>query len=1102
MLTGALGFILGGIAMLLVAFLGGRLLPIRSLLGLLPQEQVLQKLLWGIFLFLFLLILGGVAQGVLVGLTLLRIDRQAPRRRYILSGSLTFGLLQAVLLVLFLLLLALLFFYNNNADVRPRGVTVLLGGYGLLYGLLIGLLLGLTSVGGRHFWRVMLAAMLGYMLGGIATGLLLWLSGRLAGQGNRIIGLLFLLAAVVALHFFGGASLGWEYNRLARKRLAGGSLPAQMSLFWRWVSIAAIAIVFIAVLSIATRLTRFVTIKPGSLSSTLPSKTQGVAWQPAIQAPGATPNPAFPPSMAASSAGELALVWVEGNSGESEVYIATAQLDPAGVPDAWSSPLNVSRSAGNASLNPQVVTGVAGAWYVVWTEAAPSGIPPSIYFSRCSGGACSPPAPLSDAAALSCVSTSQPPAAEAVQPAIAVEKNGRILVAWHAGDGALLYTTWQAGLTPPPVASGCIPNPNAPDGPASPLALAANRAGSFFLAYALPSSGEVLLQQYSQGAWQNTPAAIGEGASPAVYVDGQDALQAAWCGAEDQVHTRAAPFGNEETLAGPPCSSAPAIAQDGSGHLHLAWYSSQVEKATGVAGSGNFLYDSLRLEDGWTAPALASRTAVAAQPVLLRDSQDSLRLAWNDALSGASMLLLAAQPDYRCLDQPLSNAAQAILDVMTSGLFRPAGDPVAYCQNTFQSIFFSPNPPPTVPGEELTINGSYDDIDRAVSEAQYEVDFTTMEYVENVEDDSPGFLLGESVVELYNKLKQDPAGYPRGLTVRILLGNYPELSDFEWGSQIWNVLEDLKTAGLPELENPELGWKVEIANFDGQFPHSHTKFIVIDGKTTAAAGFNYSYLHYSELHPSGLGIGLVDLALEVTGPVAQMSLDAFDDMWDGANQVQCNTMDPILGMWNLACTFTTAQVSHVPEVLRYTLSQDDGVAFSLFRNTNFHESDQAVVAAIRSAQESLDIFEVNFSLELQCALGAVFPDLCTYDNALEWMRALVDTVEQNRIPVRILVTDVNMNGIENGVAIRVLKEELARRGLEGYVEVRYFDGRMHTKALLVDQELLIVGSQNFHYSAYGDSGLAEYNLATQDPKAISEFQRTFDYYWEGATPVE
>jgi cardiolipin synthase len=61
---------------------------------------------------------------------------------------------------------------------------------------------------------------------------------------------------------------------------------------------------------------------------------------------------------------------------------------------------------------------------------------------------------------------------------------------------------------------------------------------------------------------------------------------------------------------------------------------------------------------------------------------------------------------------------------------------------------------------------------------------------------------------------------------------------------------------------------------------------------------------------------------------------------------------------------------------------------------------------------------------------------------------------------------------------------------------------MHTKAMLIDGDLLIVGSQNMHYSAYGDSGLAEYSLATEDPLAIAEFKRTFDYYWEQATPVE
>jgi phosphatidylserine/phosphatidylglycerophosphate/cardiolipin synthase-like enzyme len=118
------------------------------------------------------------------------------------------------------------------------------------------------------------------------------------------------------------------------------------------------------------------------------------------------------------------------------------------------------------------------------------------------------------------------------------------------------------------------------------------------------------------------------------------------------------------------------------------------------------------------------------------------------------------------------------------------------------------------------------------------------------------------------------------------------------------------------------------------------------------------------------------------------------------------------------------------------------------------------------------------------------------------MAALVDTVEQNGVKTRVMVTDVNMNGMENRAAIEVMQAELTRRGVSDLVEFRYLDGRMHTKSLLVDGQLLIVGSQNFHYSAYGDSGLAEYNLATNDSGAIQEYQQTFDYYWEQAKPIE
>ena len=191
----------------------------------------------------------------------------------------------------FILILALLFVYNNNADVNPKGLAFLFGVFGLIYGLLISLLLGLTSVGWRHFWRVMLAGVAGYLLGGIATGLLLWLYGRATDQGYRIAGLLLVLAMAIALQFFGGGLLGWEYHRLARKRQEGGALPAQVSLVWRWIGIAVGVIILVGSLSLATRLMDFVAVIPGSLSTMLPSKTEGVSWQDAVQVPGALPDP-------------------------------------------------------------------------------------------------------------------------------------------------------------------------------------------------------------------------------------------------------------------------------------------------------------------------------------------------------------------------------------------------------------------------------------------------------------------------------------------------------------------------------------------------------------------------------------------------------------------------------------------------------------------------------------------------------------------------------------------------------------------------------------------------------------------------------------------
>ena len=55
---------------------------------------------------------------------------------------------------------------------------------------------------------------------------------------------------------------------------------------------------------------------------------------------------------------------------------------------------------------------------------------------------------------------------------------------------------------------------------------------------------------------------------------------------------------------------------------------------------------------------------------------------------------------------------------------------------------------------------------------------------------------------------------------------------------------------------------------------------------------------------------------------------------------------------------------------------------------------------------------------------------------------------------------------------------------------------------VVDDQLLVVGSQNFHYSAWGSPSLTEYNLATDDPEAVEEFLTEYEYWWAQAIPVE
>jgi phosphatidylserine/phosphatidylglycerophosphate/cardiolipin synthase-like enzyme len=371
-----------------------------------------------------------------------------------------------------------------------------------------------------------------------------------------------------------------------------------------------------------------------------------------------------------------------------------------------------------------------------------------------------------------------------------------------------------------------------------------------------------------------------------------------------------------------------------------------------------------------------------------------------------------------------------------------------------------------------------------------------MWYSQAANHDSPGAVIAGAVADLYARVRANPEQYPRGMTVRIMLGNPPELASGEATGQLWTLLDDLRYAGVDKMVDEAIGWKLEVADFEGNLPHSHVKTLVIDGKTAAANGFNMTYDHLPEEHPSGLGGGRFDFGLLMTGPVAQSTQRMFDDMWNGADQRYCLSFDPPWGIpWQATCYDKSAEVSHVPEVQKFYLPGGDSAAFSMYRSQVHDQADQQTVALIRAAQESLDAVHVNFALDMICNLNILF-NVCTVDFAPEYMDALIQAA-QNGAQVRLLVKPGPAEGIENNVALDALDTRLQELGIADRVEVRYFDGPVHAKGVLVDNQVLIVGSQNFHYSAYGEgAGLTEYGLAVEDQQAVEAFKDAFAYEWQ------
>jgi cardiolipin synthase len=157
-----------------------------------------------------------------------------------------------------------------------------------------------------------------------------------------------------------------------------------------------------------------------------------------------------------------------------------------------------------------------------------------------------------------------------------------------------------------------------------------------------------------------------------------------------------------------------------------------------------------------------------------------------------------------------------------------------------------------------------------------------------------------------------------------------------------------------------------------------------------------------------------------------------------------------------------------------------------------------VESGLSAAQNRVDAMHTMFSMEMVCDLNLLF-ELCDFGEATDYLEGLMQAAE-NGAQIRLIIYPIPLNGIENAVAYDVFVNELENRGLRDQVEFRFLEDYMHYKTALIDDQFLIIGSQNFHFSAYGDGdGLSEYSVGTDDTEAIKDYQQLFDYQWEKAT---
>ncbi|MBX3035699.1 MAG: right-handed parallel beta-helix repeat-containing protein [Anaerolineales bacterium] len=810
------------------------------------------------------------------------------------------------------------------------------------------------------------------------------------------------------------------------------------------------------------------------------------------------------PSIATDATGALHIVWSEvQDSGKKDIIYTF-----------WNGKrlfkINISDSETFDSTKPQIVTDSNGNPHIVWEEQDDDYAGDvEIMYSKCETTGdeefgfetdCSTPVSLSGPPNWDCgVYLPNLQDWYSAEPSISIDQSDRLMVVWEAHEPGQItqpYSTWLASETPPSTRTGCVPlgGSTVYDRYAWTRKVAGGAQGDFrvvFMEERIGGTFEIYYSRYVSGSW-TFPSLLAQGYAPDLFLDSNGTVHATWCTSSNQLKYWNSTSQTIEDVSPAFCNISifSPIIMDSTDSLYVFWE------------EGLQTLVSERTSEGWSDGVLInSSEGWKLSPDAVADINGNLHVVWQDFREGNFesyySLLYSCEGEE---NQPATDAGIAVLSVIENT------DYLYYCKNQVEAVITIPDIANEGGGE------AFQEWADLASSATHEIAFTVMFWGERDGEPYPGEAILQAIDEVHGNLLNSVTtnNYPYGMKIRILLGvQYNRLSKSPWTDQRHFILDELTELGIPLYEQLPDGreWKVEVALYregaNDTKIYSHLKLMIVDNNKTIVSGYMPTYAFQTNDEEEA---DFHDLGLKILGPVSANGMAVFDSLWEGS-EVLCSWLNDIsqINDWSNCDRVAGVNPSHFPFI-----PAGNDIAFPLYRDHEEKSADNSVYAAIVSAETSVLVLQNRVGVS-----GEIYP-IVPYKELglLEYAEGLLE-VANNNVPIHILYSDDIPNNIYNSMssinffAFYLLGQNHNQSYSDmfrfyrpfGILDLPFPPG-LHTKSFIVDEEFLVIGSQNFDHSAFGnndeDLDLVEYSIGVENTQIVDYMVGKFNTWWNNS----